>query len=153
MLLEVADHQRVDVTASVVKVSATRRHTTALGERLIVDVTIRDASGSTGASECQFALFFPASTAGQRALEEFNLCHAENIPVAFFDLCIQKPDGGGPTTLRPHRDDFHWQPARTGEKAAQLVVAAQVLQSTEDANRIAEIPEFVPQEKVDYLAP
>ena len=100
------------------------RRQTPLGQRLIVDVTIRDASGPTGASECQFTLFFPASDAGQIELDNFKQCHAENIPVAFFNLYIQLSNSDGPNTLAPHREDIHWQPARTGEKAAQLVAAA-----------------------------
>ena len=151
-LLEAPAWQRVDVTALVVKVSAERTHTTSVGPRLIVDVTIRDASGTTGASECEFTMFFPGSQAGKTELDEFRRCHVEGTPVAFFNCCIHNEEGGV-NTLKPVRDDFKWKPSRMGERAAALIEQAKVLQSTDTATRIASIPEFQHHEATDYLTP
>ena len=57
-LLDAANGQRVDVIALLVMVSPEREATTSQGKRNIVDVTIRDSSGPTSASQCEFALFF-----------------------------------------------------------------------------------------------
>ena len=54
--------------------------------------------------------------------------------------------------MRPHRDDFNWMAARTGNRATELTSQFQVLQSTDQATCIAKIPEFVAQEAVDYLS-
>ena len=61
------------------------------------------------------------------------------------------PDGSTKITLKPHNEDFAWWLARVGEKAVQLTAAAEVLQSTVDATRIASLPEFVSTEHADYL--
>jgi hypothetical protein len=151
-LLDATNNQRVDVTALVVKVSAMRAYATACGPRLMVDVTIRDASGRTGASECEFTMFFPDSTVGKADLLHFQSCHSNGTPVAFFNLSINISDDGK-NRLSPHRDEFHWRAASTGERAAQLTAAVQVLQSTDQATRIAEIPEFIANEKIDYVTP
>ena len=151
-LLEATDSQRVDVTALVVKVSETRAHTTIRGPRLIVDVTIRDASGPTGASQCEFAMFFPDSQEGRHHLDEFRQCQKDGAPVAFFNLCIHMSDTGR-NTMKPHSEEFNWQVACAGERAAALTTQAQVLQSTEQARCIAEIPTFVAHDKVDYMSP
>ena len=121
-LLQAVASQRVDITALVVKVSDTRAHVTACGPRLIVDVTIRDASGPTGASECQFTMFFADSPSGRAELGEFCTCQKEGVPVAFFNLCIH--GSAGDKTMKPHRDDFNWRKARTGKRAAELCICS-----------------------------
>ena len=150
-LLQAPSSQRVDITALVVKLSDVRSHVTACGPRLITDVTIRDASGPTGASECEFTLFFEDSQSGRTSLDEFRKCRADSTPVAFFNLCIHESTAGK-KTLKPHRDNFRWTKATTGTRAADLVKQAQVLQSTDKATRVAEISQFVPNEAIDYVS-
>ena len=60
-LLDSPNQQRVDVLALVVGVGEARLANTGSGQRTIVDVTIRDQSGPSGASECEFPLFFKKS--------------------------------------------------------------------------------------------
>ena len=151
-LLEAPANQRVDVTALVCKVSDQREAGTQCGQRLIVDVMIRDGSGPTEASECEFSMFFPATQAGRNELAEFRKCAREKTPVAFFNLCIQ-PGTDGKNTLRPDRETFHWTIASGGTKAKSLTSNAQVLQSTTNATTIATMAEFVPHDAVDYLSP
>lgn len=148
-LLQAPASQRVDITALVVKISEYRTHVTACGPRLITDVTIRDASGPTGASECRFSMFFVDSASGRAEFEDFCKCQKEGVPVAFFNLSVHGPTGK--KTMKPHRDEFAWMPARTGSRAAELSEQIQALRSAEQATCVAEIPEFVAQEAVDYV--
>jgi hypothetical protein len=151
-LLEAAKNQRVDVTALVVKMSDVQPRKTVIGPRLIVDITIRDGSGSTGASDCALSMFFPDSTAGRADVDNFKRCYTDGTPVALFNLSIGISDDGK-NTLKPHREEFHWQPATMGERAAQLTAAIEVLRSTDQATCVTEIPEFVLKEKMDYVTP
>ena len=151
-LLEAPANQRVDVTALVCKVSDHREAGTHCGQRLIVDVMIRDSSGPTGASECEFSMFFPATQSGRIELAEFRKCAEEKTPVAFFNLCIQ-PGTNGNNTLRPDRETFQWFIASGGTKADSLTSNAQVLQSTDNATSIATMAAFVPHDAVDYRSP
>ena len=140
----------MDITALVVNVSDTRKHVTPYGPRLITDVTIRGVSGPSGASECQFTMFFPDSSSGNAALKNFCTCQLEKVPVAFFNLCIQ--GSVAPKTLKPHYEDFHWAAARTGTRAAELTSQVEVLQSTNQATCIAKIPEHVAYAALGYVA-
>ena len=151
-LLEAPVSQRVDVTALVANISDTRAHTTQYGPRSIVDVTIRDASGPTGASQCEFIMYFETSSKGQTALESFRKCEADNVPIAFFNLSIATSDAGK-RQLKPTLEDFSWVPALSGDKAKELLAQAMVLKSTDQAAKITEIPTFVPQDAVDYVTP
>ena len=85
-------------------------------------------------------------------MDSFKDCCENNVSVAFFAIVTNTPDGSTKITLKPHHEDFLWSPARTGEEIAQLTAAAEMLQSTVDATRIASLPEFVPTEHADYLS-
>ena len=63
-ILMCPENQRVDVTALLHEITSTREASTALGERYIFDITIRDDSGSENGCESNFAVFLPK---GQRS--------------------------------------------------------------------------------------
>ena len=74
----------------------------------------------------------------------------KKVPIALFDMVIQKGEGDT-ATMKPHHEDFHWRPTRTGEKAIQLTTEAEVLQSTTDVKCITKRLDFVPTEKMDFI--
>ena len=55
--------------------------------------------------------------------------------------------------MRPDTEEFNWWVACEGEKAAALTTQVPMLQSTEQAKCIAEIPVYIPHDKIDYLSP
>jgi hypothetical protein len=152
-LLESPANQRVDVLALLVSVSDERSHTTAFGPRKIVDVTIRDLSGPTGASECQFAIFFKGGGAGSADLTALRCACTDGAPVAFFNLVVAAEAQEEKKTLKTAVEGFMWKVCRVGDKAAELLAAADALKSraAEQVTRVMSIPEFVPQVAVDYL--
>ena len=81
-LLDSPNQQRVDVLALVVGVGEARVANTGSGQRTIVDVTIRDQSGPSGASECEFPLFFKQSEDGDKELEALRHACSQGSPVA-----------------------------------------------------------------------
>ena len=154
-LLESPNNQRVDVLALVVSVGEARVATTSQGQRTIVDIKIRDHSGPAGASECEFALFFKKSQAGEDELETLRKACSEGLPVAFFNLIVSEGAGGGKATVKPAWQGFRWKPCGVGEKATELHDAADALKgrAPEKVTRVAVLPEFVPRESVEYLSP
>ena len=111
-LLEANSGQRVDLMAVVTTLSVTRIGQTSTGPRIIVDVTVRDDSGTatiTGAEEhgaispvveCDFTLFFNDNVTGRT--EEQKLRANINKPVCFFNMCIYDKEEGK-HGLRPDR--------------------------------------------------
>ena len=154
-LLESPNYQRVDVLVLLVSLERERSATTAFGQRKIVDVTIRDQSGPRGASECQFTIFFKDSHAGLADLAALRSACSDGVPVAFFNLLVTAASAQEKSTLKPALEGFAWRACRVGRKAVNLLAAAGALKSraSEQVTRVVSIPEFVPQEATDYLAP
>ena len=142
----------MDLLALVVNVGPDRTVTTKFGPRTVVDVRIRDQSGNTGTSECEFTLFFKADAPELGMLRESS---SNGIPVAFFNLVVSAVEGSDKTTLKPAYKGFMCKPCRVGEKATKLIEAAAALKDrpSEEVTRVAGIPAFVPREAADYSSP
>ena len=106
------NNQRVDVLALIVSVERERSATTARGKRKIVDVTIRDQSG---ASECEFTVFFKDSNAGLAELAAFRNACSDDVPVAFFNLVVTAATVLQKSSLEPSLDGFMWGTCCVGE--------------------------------------
>ena len=135
------------------EVNGEREATTPHGQRMIVDVAIRDASGEAGASGCKFTLFFAKDAAGQKALRDLYECSENHTPASFFGLTCYKRDGKA--TLQPSLDRFWWEPCTEGEKAEKLESGAGALlaRQGEEVTTVADISAFEPTEAVDYVTP
>ena len=96
-LLNCPEGQVVDVIALVTNVSQPERKTTSYGERDLVDVTIMDDSGTNGAASCKFPAWFPKTSTNAPCDELASLIEAaaKHVPVAFFNLFVQKEDAAG----------------------------------------------------------
>ena len=86
--------QVVDVIALVTNVSRPEKRMTAHGVRDLVDVTIMDDSGTNGAASCRFPAWFPKTLTDAPCdqLASLNEAAAKQVPVAFFNLLVQKED-------------------------------------------------------------
>ena len=67
---------------------------TPYGVRDLVDITIMDDSGTNGAARCKFPIWFPKTLSGAPCdeLVSLNAASANQVPVAFFNLVVQKED-------------------------------------------------------------
>ena len=161
-LLSCPQGQIVDVIALVTHVSQPVRKTTPYGERNLVDVTIMDDSGTHGAAECKFPAWFPTTLTGTECAQLATLSEAvaKRVPVAFFNLFVQKEVGaaenGGKetkTTLKTSREKFYFQICECGTRAERLKNNAVAITAT-DSDQITvvtEMPTFAKKE-IDYLA-
>ena len=83
---------------------------TSYGVRDVVDVTIMDDSGTSGAAACKFPAWFPKTSTEAPCDQLASLIDAaaKRVPVAFFNLFVQKEDAAvgasehtGKTKTRP----------------------------------------------------
>ena len=85
-----------------------------------------DNSGTHGAAECKFPAWFPTTLAGAQCNQLNSLIEAaaKRLPVAFFNLFVQKEVGaaehGGKetkTALKTSREKFHFRICECGARA------------------------------------
>ena len=154
-LLQCSPGQLVDVTAFVTHVSEKQQAQTYLGMRDVVNVTIMDDSGDTGAAKSEFAAWFPKISSGEPCddLKRLYAMVEPPVPVSFFNLVCQTDEGK--TILKPSINSFAFETVRIGPKAERLLAKADALLATNASNVtvVAELPNFQPREKVDYPSP
>ena len=93
-LLRCPEGQVVDVLALVTNISRPEKRMTTYGVRDLVDVTIMDDSGTNGAASCKFPAWFPKTLTDAPCDQLASLAEASHkqVPVAFFNLFVQKED-------------------------------------------------------------
>ena len=149
-ILKCPPNQRVDVSALVHHMSCAREASTAQGERLIFDVTIRDDSGPTTGSESSFTVFLPKSETGRKRYAELQQMQTDRKPVTFFAL--QCDMEGAKKIMKPDYERFRWAPCTEGPRAVELMAKAESILSLDEAvTVISKIPEFEPREAEDYI--
>ena len=143
-------NQRVDVTALLHQISSTREAITAVGERIIFDVTIRDDSGPENASESSFTVFLPKSESALKRHAELEQMRSVKKPVTFFAL--QCDMEGAKKIVKPDFERFRWAPCASGPRAEDLMAKAEsILNPIGTVTVISQIPEFEPREADDYI--
>ena len=159
-LLNCPEGQVVDVIALVTNVSTPEQKMTSYGMRNLVNVTIMDDSGSNGAASCKFGVWF--SKGGDDA-DKLNEAVAEQTPVAFFNLYVQKEDvtlGAGEhvvknkkTTLKTSREKFYYYFSTFSARSERLKQNAASITGTasDQITVVAEMPTFTNKE-IDYVA-
>ena len=163
-LLSCPEGQVVDVIALVTNVSQPEKRTTSFGVRDLVDVTIMDDSGTNGAASCKFPAWFPKTSTDAMCdqLASLNEASASQLPVAFFNLFVQKEDAavgaaehGGKNkknTLKTSREKFYFQIYGPSARADRLKDKAAAITNTasDQITVVAEMPTFE-EKKIDYL--
>ena len=130
-LLQCPEGQFVDVLALVKDVSEVKEVGTQYGSRHVVDVTIMDDSGKSGASMCTFAAWFPKQSMQGHCQQLKDLIESASAqkPVAFFNLVCTKEEtttgasehgGGTKTIIKTNKDKFSFQICDLGAKARRL---------------------------------
>ena len=169
-LLSCDEGQVVDVIALVTNISPAQQKMTAYGVRDLVDVTIMDDSGTSGAASCKFPGWFPKTLTGPpcEQLVILNEAAAQQKPVAFFNLFVQKEDKAvgasehgdenKKNTLKTSRDKFYFQICECSARAERLKNNAVAITTTasDKITVVAEMPnnEFGPyfaKTDIDYL--
>ena len=142
-LLECSENQVVDVLAFVTMISEPERKTTAHGERLKVDITIKDDSGSTGAAKSAFTAWFPVTRkiGAKDHLEEQKSVQSRK-PVA--TASASEHADNSKTTLKTSRDNFTFEVCDEGTKAERLRKKANSILSLDDAQVtvVSDLPTF-----------
>ena len=152
-ILMCPQHQRVDVTALIEKVSEVREVTSAHGPRYVADVHIRDDSGASehGVCECSFTIWLPRVSKSAEEFAQLKKLSEEKEPVTFFALqCDIKETAN---VVKPDFERFRFAPCTTGPRAEQLKSKVNgLLGATEHpVTVIAALPVFTPRETTDYL--
>ena len=163
-LLQCPEGQFVDVLALVKDVSEVKEVETQYGSRQVVDVTIMDDSGKSGASMCTFAAWFPKqSMRGQcQQLKELIESASTQKPVAFFNLVCTKEQtttgasehgGGTKTTIKTNKDKLDSEICDLGAKARRLenVAGWSVETHGGQITVVSEKPNFTAKSEIDYL--
>jgi len=155
-LLQCPEGQLVDTIALVTDVSSPVCKQTSNGPRMVVNVTIMDDSGTTGAARCKFLAWFPKTLSNAPCDDLARLLDAvtKKEPVAFFNLVVLKEDDSDnkkKTTLKTSKDNFLFHTSKDNERANRLKEKASVIADTTDITIVSEIPTFEPTEKIDYL--
>ena len=94
-LLRCSPGQLVDVIAFVIHVGEKNQVQTYLDMRDVVNVTVMDDSGDTGAAKNEFPVWFPKTSSGEPCddLKRLYAMVQPPVPVSFFNLVCQTDDG------------------------------------------------------------
>ena len=142
--------QRVDITALLFQISPVREASTARGDRLIFDVTIRDDSGPERACEASFTVFLQKTESSRKRHAELEQTLANKKPVTFFALQCDMEEAK--KIVKPDFERFRWAACKSGARGEELLSKAEnILNPNGTVTVISQIPEFEPKEAEDYV--